>query len=303
MAKGLGQLIVGAIPAAKPRGTGSALRMSTGLNRGQRDLSPVVQRNIFCAGCEPVQPLEVKDDSVAAVAEPGEGAEAGSGEPVESSLEFRLLATLVCVDDPAYSYAALLEPSESNKVGMYAIGSKIGDEATVTDIMDRRVLLDNAGRPEYIDLASADDNARSREPRSTPKRTTRSRTRGGGELAKLNEQVQKGVRKLGPNKWEIQRSALNKVLSNTTLLARSARIVPSLKDGKPNGFKLYAIRPGSIYSLIGMKNGDTIQAVNGRPMTTPDKALEVYTKVRNASHLTISFSRRGKTQTHDYLIR
>ena len=103
--------------------------------------------------------------------------------------------------------------------------------------------------------------------------------------------------------WEIKRSTLEKVLSNTTLLARSARIVPSVKNGKPNGFKLYAIRPGSIYDLIGMKNGDTIHAINGHAMTTPDKALEVYTRVRNASHLNISFSRHSQTMTHDYNIR
>jgi general secretion pathway protein C len=112
-----------------------------------------------------------------------------------------------------------------------------------------------------------------------------------------------GVRKLGDTKWEIQRSALNKVLGNTTLLARSARIVPSVRNGQPNGFKLYAIRPGSIYSLIGMQNGDTIHEINGHQMNTPDKALEVYTKVRNASHLSISFTRRGKPRTHDYTIR
>lgn len=87
------------------------------------------------------------------------------------------------------------------------------------------------------------------------------------------------------------------------MLARSARIVPSARNGQPNGFKLYAIRPGSLYSLIGMQNGDTIHAINGHAITTPDKALEVYTKVRTASHLTIAFSRRGQTSTHDYTIR
>jgi general secretion pathway protein C len=225
-----------------------------------------------------------------------------SGEPVKSSLDYQLLATLVSDVDPALSHAALMDQTE-NKVSMYGIGSKLGDQAVVTDIMERRVLLENGGRPEYIELAlDGDSPGGSDEPsRSSPR--PRSRSRRHGELDERNEEVQKGVRKLGANKWEIQRSALNKVLSNTTLLARSARIVPSLGNGKPNGFKLYAIRPGSIYSLIGMQNGDTIQAVNGRPMTTPDKALEVYTKVRNASHLTISFARRGKTQTHDYIIR
>jgi general secretion pathway protein C len=87
------------------------------------------------------------------------------------------------------------------------------------------------------------------------------------------------------------------------MLATSARFVPSIKDGKPNGFKLYAIRPQSIFGRIGLQNGDTIKAINGSEMTTPDAALALYTKLRNASHLSVQVERRGETVTLDYTIR
>ena len=45
----------------------------------------------------------------------------------------------------------------------------------------------------------------------------------------------------------VDRALVEKLLSNTTMLATAARFVPSIKDGKPNGFKLYAIRPQSIF--------------------------------------------------------
>jgi membrane-associated protease RseP (regulator of RpoE activity) len=105
------------------------------------------------------------------------------------------------------------------------------------------------------------------------------------------------------NRCEIARALLDRLLANTTVLATSARFVPSIKDGKPNGFKLYAIRPSSIFGKIGLQNGDTITAVNGLDMTTPDHALEAYTKLRNAKHLTISVERRGENLTFDYEIR
>ena len=35
---------------------------------------------------------------------------------------------------------------------------------------------------------------------------------------------------------EVDKSLIDKILSNTTALATSARFVPSIKDGKPNGF-------------------------------------------------------------------
>ena len=45
---------------------------------------------------------------------------------------------------------------------------------------------------------------------------------------------------------------------------------------------MYAIRPNSLFGKIGLQNGDTIKSINGIDMSSPDKALEVYTKVRVA---------------------
>ena len=38
-------------------------------------------------------------------------------------------------------------------------------------------------------------------------------------------------------------------------IATQARIVPSFKNGVANGFKLFSIQPGSLYSAIGVENG------------------------------------------------
>ena len=64
-------------------------------------------------------------------------------------------------------------------------------------------------------------------------------------------------------------------------LARAARIVPAMRDGQPIGFKLYAIRPGSPYELIGLRNGDIILSIEGYDVTAPDKALELYARIKD----------------------
>ncbi|MDC0720718.1 hypothetical protein [Nannocystis bainbridge] len=51
-----------------------------------------------------------------------------------------------------------------------------------------------------------------------------------------------------------------------SLLAREAHILPSLKDGHMRGLKLYAIRSGSLPSLLGLKNGDLLTRLNGVPL-------------------------------------
>jgi general secretion pathway protein C len=101
-----------------------------------------------------------------------------------------------------------------------------------------------------------------------------------------------GLRKVDETSFEISDEAVEEMMAG--LPPRGARIVPSLKNGKPNGFKLYAIRPSSVYAQLGLENGDTIQAVNGKRLTTPDKALEIYAQVRRARKIELSIVRRAK---------
>lgn len=96
--------------------------------------------------------------------------------------------------------------------------------------------------------------------------------------------------------YRISREAMREALDNPQSVARGARIVPSIKDGKANGFKLYAIRPSSIYANLGIMNGDTIHAINGLPLNSPDEALELYSKVREADRLELQLTRRGKSE-------
>jgi general secretion pathway protein C len=101
----------------------------------------------------------------------------------------------------------------------------------------------------------------------------------------------------------LPRSTVDKVLGNTAVLATSVHAMPVVKDGHSAGFRLDAIRPGSIFAHLQLQNGDTIKAVNGSELTTPDAALALYMKLRTASHLSLQVERQGATQTLDYVIQ
>ena len=115
--------------------------------------------------------------------------------------------------------------------------------------------------------------------------------------------IDAGIKKVDDSNYDIDRALVDKVLANPMGVAKGARVVPSIKNGKPNGFKLYAIRPSSVYAKIGLTNGDTLSAINGMELTTADKALEVYTKLREATSLEVEITRRGKPMTLKYTIR
>lgn len=130
-----------------------------------------------------------------------------------------------------------------------------------------------------------------------------SRLIGGGHDRTLPPELAKTFKQTGPSSWTLQRKALEVVFANTSLIGRSARIVPSIRDGRPHGFKLYAIRPGSFYWLLGLKNGDTVHAINGFALSSPSAALTAYAKVRKARKVTLTLTRRGQPLTFRYTVR
>jgi hypothetical protein len=106
--------------------------------------------------------------------------------------------------------------------------------------------------------------------------------------------VDLGIQCSPPGHCRLPRAGLERVLAEPALLSATARIVPSIKDGQPVGFKLYSIRSGSIFAQLGLQNGDTVRRVNGMDVSSPEKALEIYGRLREATRLTIELERRGE---------
>jgi general secretion pathway protein C len=248
----------------------------------------LAERNMFCSTCLPPEPAATE---VAAPVDPNN--------PPITSLPLRLLATNVAID-PSRSFATILNTS-NEKQGAYWIGNEIPGAGPVTRILGKYVDFENSAshRLERISLLSGDvphtpvAAPAPAEPEMDPR----------ANRDELLAAVDAGVRKLDDTTYEVDRSLVEKVLANPTAVARGARIVPSVKNGQPNGFKLYAIRPSSVYAKIGLMNGDTLHAVNGFELNSMDKALEVYTKVRESSSLSVSITRRGKPVTLNYTVK
>jgi len=137
-------------------------------------------------------------------------------------------------------------------------------------------------------------------------------TGGGGEVANLGvapvppPQAGAGgseaIRKVGANRYEIDRKTIDTTLSDLNKIATQARIVPSFKNGVSNGFKLFSIQPGSLYASIGIQNGDVIQRINGYEINSPEKALELYQKLRESQQVTIELERGGQVISTSYSI-
>jgi general secretion pathway protein C len=205
--------------------------------------------------------------------------------PVRSPLHGTLVGTAIA--DPArYSLCQVTNP-DANETQVYAIGEKY-QGARIYGIEKERVLIDNAGVNEFIDNSAAAPPNLGVSPIPQPVGAPQA----SGE----------GVRQLSENQYVVARSEINNALTNLSDLATKARIVPSFKNGVANGFKLFSIVPDSLYAKIGVQNGDVIRRINGYEMNSPDKALEIYQKLRDASRIEIELERRGETLRKSYSI-
>ena len=114
------------------------------------------------------------------------------------------------------------------------------------------------------------------------------------ELERESPGYGEGVTKVSDTEYKVAREERDRIFSNLSEVATKARIVPSFKNGKPNGFKLFSIKPNSIFQKIGMQNGDVLQKVNGYEINSPEKALELYQKLKDSGTISVDLMRRGK---------
>ena len=126
---------------------------------------------------------------------------------------------------------------------------------------------------------------------------------GTDDVDDMQKLIDSGIKVVDATHYELSRALVDGVLLNPMAVAKGARVVPALTNGKPDGFKLYAIRPGSLYAKLGIQNGDTLQKINGYSLDSADKALEVYTKLRDAKKLEVELVRRGKPFVVTYVIK
>jgi len=255
-----------------------------------------LDRNIFKAEREDLAPEPVDmsgPEGTNASAQASIDGEINTDNCEKASLNATLVATIVSTD-PTRSVAVFVDPAKKQP-GAYRIKEKLLDKADIVSIEWRRVLINNQGRCEAFSLE---------EPGKKKSRSSSAPPMASKSSSKPPKtQIGNNIKKMSDTEYEIPKDEIENVLGNLNVIATQARIVPSFRNGKANGFKLFSIRPGSLYSKIGIQNGDVIQKINGYEINSPDKALEIYGKLKEASSITVDLIRRGRTKTMSYGIR
>ncbi len=227
------------------------------------DFSVITGRNIFGSNENPLE---------------GAKAKALGAEEIEAleptSLKVLLLGTVTGNQENSY---AVIEETQKREQGLYKRGDTV-QNAVIKKILRGKVVLRVGDRDEILTM----EEAASGKPR-----------RGGGS---------KGPVTTGAT-ITLSKSDLEKSLKNLGQLLTQVRVRPRIKDGKPDGLELARIKRGSLFARLGLKNGDIVQKINGRPINSPDDVFSLYQRLKSGSQVSVDIIRSGETKTITYTFK
>ena len=268
----------------------------------QRPAPPQLETDRLYALVGQKAPAPVAHDDAAEQAQTPQNCRNQAATPVKSGLRAQLVAAIVA-ERPQSSIASIIDLN-TRETRIYGVGDQVlgASVLSIERLRDEKdatgsgfkvaAIICNNGTKEFVDFEPGDGSS------ATP--ATPFAARSAPAMGESASPGPDGVQKVADNRYEVKKKYIDDTLSNLNNVATQARIVPSFKNGVANGFKLFSIQPGSLYTAIGVENGDVIQKINGYEINSPDKALEVYQKLRESSHITIEIERNGQIIRKEY---
>jgi general secretion pathway protein C len=276
------------IPAPSTRAVAAAW------TQRKRDPSVILKRNIFNSALGDLSDAPIEDPDLPLVDLPAEEVET----PCKGTM--RLIGTVVLPGDLERSLAAIV--GTDKKAGLHRGGAEV-EGARIRAIHSDGVVLQNAGGLCRLAMFKVDGAA----PKPTLKLATSKKkpSRGRGPTVDRNaglseEEMSQGIEKVNESNYNLSRSMLNKVLDNAGKIIGIAAVTPKMEGGQSIGMEIRGVRPNTLLTKLGIKNGDILESVNGQSLTSPDAALGAYTTLRTADKFSLSIRRDGRAMMINY---
>jgi len=186
---------------------------------------------------------------------------------------FKLIGTVVGKGVP--SYAIFKNPLNNEQI-ILKKGDLLSEDVVIKQVVYGKIFLSIGGRltPVEIDYGAKEDNEEKNANIKLPPLKP---------FSDLNKVLDK-------REIELAMKDLSKVMTQ-------ARVVPYLVRNKAAGFRVFSIKPGSIYTKVGLKNGDILQAVNDVELNSPEKLYMLFQQLRNEPKINLAIMRRGQRIT------
>lgn len=264
------------------------------------DYKPVIERNIFDATIVAPTPVPCAPDDTrpeCAVptptpCTPGDPRPecAAPGDAVKTTLSLKVLSTLAVAEGKDSRSNSMISGGKEPEVWVVGAKSESFASAQLVQVKPRRIEFLNNGRLEYAELEDAKMAALTKgDNAATP---TPSPSASG---VPTGDQVEQDG-----NKFTIAQAELDAALSNLDQLYTQIRVVPNFdKDGKADGMKILTVKPGSVFSKLGLRRGDVLHRINGQELDIKN-GFQMFTQLREQKHFSVDLERGTKAESYDY---
>ncbi len=220
--------------------------------------------------------------------------------PPKPPLDVVLIGTVVSAEDGDVFYA-VIEDRKTQAQTLYQIGDFLSEGAKVVHIERNKVLVLRDTEEEVLEASLVPQEPKA--GKATPSRAALPPTPVIPEPVPAPAPSDGRIRQVGKDHWLMDRSEVDNAIAHLPELLTKARVVPNFTDGKPDGFRIFAIRKDSLYARIGLQDGDILQRVNDIEVRNPQNFLQVFDQLKGESSITINLIRDNKEETFAYSIR
>ncbi len=225
-------------------------------------------------------PKEPRKSLLDLVSQPSKSSVISTGKNIPFLTQYKLIGT--AVRKGGESYAVFENTSRRDQIFL-----KEGETT------DNNVMLKRVDHGKVTLLSDGTEYNMEITYKSQEDKTTASRSR---PLPTSNDVSSNLATALNKREVEDTLKDMNKVMTQ-------ARIIPYIVNNKNQGYRIFSIRPNSIYTKIGLKNGDVIQRVNGIELASPEKAYSLFQQLKDEPKVSLDILRRGQKSTLDISIR
>jgi general secretion pathway protein C len=183
------------------------------------------------------------------------------------------------------SYAILEDTSHPDSPGqeIFIHGDTVYDFGQLTDI----------GK-EWIELTAGTETSRIYllDPQAEERYETNSNSSSTSFAQKVNEK-----------QYILDQQKVQQSLDNPEQILTDARLLPNIRNGSQEGFKIFEIKPGGLYESLGLRNGDILLRVNNLEISRPEVAIQAMSALRGMNSVNLDIIRSNSKMTLTYQIR
>ena len=231
-----------------------------------------------------------------------EAAAAAPAPVVAEDLNIRLLGTSHLTLSRPF---AVIENEHTAQQSLYRQGDEIEGVGRLVAVGKTRIIVEHLGQRVAVEIPHDEMQT----PTAFPRRArTSDETEGQQAPPDIPQQSAMssaggGVHSSGQNSYLVDRSTVDSNLNNMSQLLTQMRAIPNLQNGKSNGFSLSEIQPGSLFSQMGLRDGDLVQTISGQDLSgDPTQAVALLNQLRNQHNIQIGLVRNGRPLVLNYSI-